>query len=580
MPDADQFLLAAEHIRKLHQGAVTRSRMLQLATTIHSNKRGDRITFRDRPCMAPLYTLFQDLPGADVRKAVQMGLTELLLCLSLHDTGFRVDEAGEDAGRIVAYVLPTHSITARFVQERVDPLLERTPAYKARMGGEPLGQKEAGEGSISRKAFGKKGSILFLNSESPANWKEYSADTFIIDEFDECDQSHVEKAWDRLQASKYPRLFRLSNPVIAGRGIDKLYKDGSRGRWFQPCSLCGHEQALDWFRHVVYQDDQGLWRPRDQERESAPHLGDLRPLCERCRRPFRRIPRGRWLHERTPSRIHLQGIRPSFTISQLDVLPSAGLPQPIRAYFARWVLAQENLSALDAFYAGVLGQAYEATGSRITVDILDRARKDQPPMDLLGGEAWKGKQVVMGVDVGALLNVKISETATDASGKVWRESIWIGTVPTFEAVLDLVKRYHVRCTVIDAAPETHKAKELATAIRALGYRAYLCRFWPQGRIGDHPFALEVDWSEGLVTVDRTQLLDITLGELQALRSLLPSDSAALRDFDEQMIAPARIQKGARIVWDESGKPDHYRFADAYERVAADLIRLTGGVLEI
>ena len=44
-----------------------------------------------------------------------------------------------------------------------------------------------------------------------------------------------------------------------------------------------------------------------------------------------------------------------------------------------------------------------------------------------------------------------------------------------------------------------------------------------------------------------------------------------------MQAPKRVPNatGDRVLWDSGNAADHYRFADAYERVASDLLNSGG-----
>jgi hypothetical protein len=48
-----------------------------------------------------------------------------------------------------------------------------------------------------------------------------------------------------------------------------------------------------------------------------------------------------------------------------------------------------------------------------------------------------------------------------------------------------------------------------------------------------------------------------------------------------MRASQRIlnEAGTRYIWEEGSKPDHYRFADAYDRIAGDLLK-GGGTYDI
>jgi hypothetical protein len=56
------------------------------------------------------------------------------------------------------------------------------------------------------------------------------------------------------------------------------------------------------------------------------------------------------------------------------------------------------------------------------------------------------------------------------------------------------------------------------------------------------------------------------------RKEFPEDIWEVQGWSDQMTAPKRLlsEKGDRYIWHEGNAEDHYRFADAYQRVALDL----------
>lgn len=544
--------------------------LIGLARAHHRNRRGAPISFRDKPYLIPLYAQLPQMERADFCKAVQTGLSELLIQLMLHKAGW------ED--RIVAYVLPTYMISARFVAERIDPLLQEVPAYVARTPGGEEGSNARSKGSLSRKRFGRRGSLLFLGSNSDANFVEFTADTMIVDELDECDPTNVARVLDRLRESDHPQLIRVSNPGIAGAGIHKAWKEGSRARYFHVCAHCNERQPLDWQTHFVRRLSDGTWIPRDTARATDSSRGDLRPVCRRCREPWELTGRGCWVAE-FPSK------SPSFHMSRLDILPNISALQPIRGYFAEWVKAQLSTTDLYAFWRGVLGWPYEGGGQRVTSEMLESCMENEPTNDLFPDKAqYADRTFVMGVDVGSVLNVVIDELEkADTPSGYRRRARSVLAVAEFEDLHPLIRDFGVQVCVIDAMPETRKAKELRDYYQDEGgCVVWLCRFHPQPRVGREAFGLKLEYSEHVITVDRTQLLDATLDELRTRQRTLPCDVNTVAGFFDQMKAPSRKLDLAsqRYIWDEGNDPDHYRFADAYARVAQEVYDRMGGLYEV
>ncbi len=565
---------AETRLHELHTGACGSLHraypLLGMARALHRNRRGQPLSFADKPFLIPLYAWLDTLHEASFCKAVLTGISELMIQKILHDAGWK--------NRICAYIMPQYATSERFVSERIDPLLLSVPAYAARVPGGEYGPGVKAQGNLKRKRFGHLGSLLFLGSNTPSDFLEFSADTVIVDEYDVCDWNNVGKVWDRVRESSYPQVFRVSNPDFAGKGIHEAWKKGSRSKWYHQCPRCGERQPLDWEEHFVRRLDDGRWAPRDTERASLPALCDLRPVCRRCHQPWDRTAKGAcWVAESPFATA-------SFHVSRLDVLATTDRPQEMRRFFLEWLAAQGSSQKLRHFYRGVLGWPREDAGSRVTMDLLERAEEGQEPLDYQGGDAYKNQSVIMGVDVGALLHVTLSvlEKADTSSGYRRRGRL-VCTCGGKDDLYRLQEQYHVNVIVIDADPETRMCKEIRQHFIDLGTcEVWLCRFHMMAKVGREAFGLKIEWQEGLVMVDRTQLLDTTLDELATGERTLPSDAGTVLGFHDQMRAPVRVldEEHQRYKWTEGNDPDHFRLADSYERVALEMHERSGGYFEV
>lgn len=536
-------MIGLDGYRSVLSSTASLAPLLGLALRAHTNTRGEPMRFRDRPYLVELYRDLPTLDGVDVCKGVQTGVSELLLLFALERSGW--------AGRIAAYVLPTYSVRDRFVQRRVNPLLHSVPEYRERLGGAERGGKA---GNLKLKRFGP-GAILFLGSNTPTDFVEFTADVLIVDEFDQCDPANLAKARDRLRASERPQFIRIGNPTLPATGIAGVYDRSDRRRWFSRCSRCSEWQSIGWLSHIVDRDDSGRWRLRDP---------DGLPVCERCGRGFERGEKiGSWVAE------HPDRERRGYRMSRLDALS-----EDYSALFGEWTEAQGDSAALAAFYTSILGEPFEFSGARITHEMLATAAVGEP-LDYAGGDEYAERVVTMGVDVGSVLNVSISiieEDEQDGEVRVIRRAVFVGAFRTFAEVSDAIRRYRVSVCVIDAMPETRKAKEIRDEFLGGSAQVWLCRFAPTARVGTHPYGLRQDWREQVVTVDRTQVFDTCFDDLREGRREWPDDVFTVLGWREQMRAPVRVLNEARsrIVWTEGSAPDHYRLADVYDRIAFDL----------
>jgi hypothetical protein len=265
--------------------------------------------------------------------------------------------------------------------------------------------------------------------------------------------------------------------------------------------------------------------------------------------------------------------------------------------FALWRIAQSNTLKLRNWWRSVGSRAWEAGQGALTRDEL-MAASVLPSNDpeLAGATA--------GIDVGALFHVVVSDLVRGAGGRVERQGVWIGTVQTEVQVLEVLERHGVKTAVIDSEPEARTVGRIKVAAALFGCTVWSCRF-ARGvvRATDEEFAARLNWDAMEAQVDRTQLLDasadgVRLGAeigkaILALppeggtdddlpdpghdyARLFPCDVDLVLGFLEQMQAPRRVYgEDGLPKWDEAGKADHFRLADAYDLLAAVLNRYGG-----
>jgi len=533
--------------------------MLKIARNYHQSVRGKPMQFIDRLYLVELYKDFPDIGGADIQSAVQTGKTECSIILAFERAGWE--------GRIVAYVLPSGAVRNRFVQSRINPLLATVPAYREKHKEAMRGGK--GVDNLGVKKFGA-GTILFLGSNTENNFVEFSADVLIIDEYDRCDQRNLDMAWDRVRESPHPQLFRVGNPRLPKIGICARYDETDMRRFMFKCSHCSFMQPIDWFANVVERNDAGNWVARDRQSTG----GDIRMQCVSCHDFFHRDYKGsKWVAQRPDEE------RRGYHISRLDMLS-----QPVTPLVNEWVICQGDTSKLQAFYNGVLGIGFENASTSMRLEDLEAATGDYE-MDVgSGGNKYANLMVSAGIDVGAVLNIVVSVHERSESGDAIRKAVWIGTTKTFEDLQTVLERFHVNLAVMDARPETHKAQELRDYyVQNTDTSLWLAQFYPSERVSGEAYGGKYHWNDRICSIDRTQLLDATLDDVrsQPPRRIFPRDVFAVESFVDQMRASQRIlnEAGTRYIWEEGSKPDHYRFADAYDRIAGDLLK-GGGTYDI
>lgn len=486
------------------------------------------MSFDDRPYMMDLY--LDESKEIIIQKSVQCGVSEWLVVRSL---------ANAENGLSTFYVLPTFTLRNTFVQNRVAKLFEVVPYYAQR-----LKHAEGSADSTSMKHYAK-AALKFVGSNTPNEFKEFPADVMVIDEYDECDQTNIAKAPDRIKSSDHRIQIKIGNPTFDDFGINGEYQRSDQKEWAVECEHCGKYQALDWFKQVVREITEKQYELIDREWDESQDR-DIRTYCIHCGKPFNRLnSRAFWRAENPKSRIsgyHFTRMMQSNTT--------------IRELFSIFQTALTDQSKLQAFYNSDLGLSFSAKSVSLSDFLLNQCCQDyvMPSSSTF---------CVMGVDVGSVLHVKISKV----EGKK-RISQFIGTVHSFEEIDRLIEQYDVMTCVVDALPETHEAKKLRD--RQMG-RVYLCSYTGgKGSVNE----MRIDEKDMHVTIDRTQSMDESHSDILLKNMVLPKEAKNLDngDFYKQMQKPKRKfdETSGRYIWTDE-KPDHYRHADNYEKIAMKIL---------
>ena len=507
---------------------------LWMAKLFHRGARGQRLEFApDRTWQFALYK--DNSKNITIEKAAQVGISEWAFC-SVYAFAMR--------GQIVLYVLPSDADRNLVVPRRIDRTIERVPFYRENCA---TGRK-ASDMKSQKTLFGV--DCMFLGSNSATAFFEKPADVLMIDEYDKCNHTNLVYAADRLASSPDPHVYKFGNPTISGYGIDAEYEKSDQKEWHLTCPHCQEVQPLTWFDNFVKETD-GKWSLR----YPGSNDNDASAVCRKCCDPIDRLTPGKWIVQNPESNIS------GYHISRLFGDVRSGI---VSTLFDEWLEAQNDATKLQRFYNNVLGIPYDAKGSKITETDLSACVADYAmPLSSEGG-------TISGCDVGNALHVHISLLENGV-----RRKLFVGTVSSFEDLSGLHNLYNVNRGVIDAMPETRKAREFCRSHSGW----YMCRYFPTDNTGD----VKVDNVKREVQVDRTQSLDASHAAFVSKHVLLPSDWRQLDsgDFVKQMTAPTRVVKetarGLRYVWDEGSKPDHHRHADNYECIAA---RLFGGGTKI
>jgi hypothetical protein len=446
-----------------------------------------------------------------------MGITTLAFLKGLHRC-INVYPLG------LIYYFPTDRDVSYFSKSRIKPLIQKNEEIRRNMADtDEVGLKQVG------KSF-----MYFRGMHTTTAVKSVPADEIVVDEMDEAAPDKIDMARKRLSASLFKREFYLSNPTFPDYGIDKLFKKSDQRFWLLKCPHCGDWNCLeDNFPGCLVQSGTD-----PVTREPQYIIG-----CKKCGKELDKNA-GEWV-PKYPDRFGVRGYHYTQLFS-----PTVSGTEIHREY----VVAQ-NTGRLNIFHNLTLGMAYLSAKTKLTVEQVKALGSPAFPRDPFKGD----RPVYMGVDQGKDLHIVFKRR-----GPFGRILTWFDILKDFEA-LDKYLRDKVTLCVIDALPETRKARELAARFPG---KVYL-NFYNDNQKG----APAWNEREYIVQENRTESLDASHDMIAEGRNVYPISDPLFQEYAEHCAALAKKleedpESGSkRYVWIKTDSADHFRHADNYATIA-------------
>lgn len=490
------------------------------------------------PWLRDLYQLGPEVAEAWVMKASQVFVSEWMV-----STALWVCDTGLGGRGNALYLFPTQSQGDDFAQARIDKAIEDSDHLSSRLG-VVGGLGRSAVARVRLKRIGR-GHFYLRGSDKRRQLLTIDADALFPDEVEEFREGTLNVARKRLTSARQPMIRGGSTPKYPATGIAAIFQPSTRRRYFLKCERCRHRQSL---------------RFPDNLTE------DGRLVCARCQKPLRPDAEGEWVAEERGASVE------GYQVNRL-YSPRADLKEMARIGYGIKANLITDPTAIQEFHNQDLGEPHAPAGGSLTNDVLRACMADyahEAPVS--------GKPVVMGVDVGGVLNVWIkgpapkggSETsATPPAGAT--RLLYAGTVPNdagWDELARLMHRYDVDVCVIDAEPEGQKA---ARFVQRFPGRVWRCHY-PNMRLWQLHGSARLDRANAHVSAHRTRTMDATFDRFYRRLEQLPREAPHLPGLFAQLKAPIRVTSkdadGQTIArYDEGSAADHYAHSANYAEIA-------------
>ena len=434
-----------------------------------------------------------------VRKPAQIGVSTLAIGSALHD-------ASQE--RKVGYYLPSRDFMAKFVQARINPLINSDDDLAKAVIEGNTGEGEAANARARRKSADNTrlmqmgpGRIWFQGLQSLNDVKSVDLDSIYLDEFDELDVDYVQWVDDRTLASPYKHVMSLSQPSVPDMGIDALFQTSDQKFFHLKCSRCNTWCNLieDWPACFV------------ELKSFGPSI-----VCHKCHaRISLDTAKGHQWIAKHPGRV-ISG----YALSQLYGPFCDG------AEVARRVAkAETSMAARTSITISVVGLPFAGDKQPLPQDVVSKACRNWPvgPPEVLNNfipEALRQRPLrLAGIDQGDIIyalaaqedpeqRLAIFDIRTFAGGDRWAQlTYWL-------------QESGITFFLLDAAPETSEATRLVRTPELHGGKVYFTDI--RGMKTDF---LEPNHSQPIlaVSMERNAAIDEMAGTLVSGGILLPAE---------------------------------------------------------
>ncbi|XWX31262.1 terminase large subunit [Staphylococcus phage PG-2021_19] len=284
-------------------------------------------------------------PNKAVIKSRQLGLSEMGVMEMVHFADMH-----SYANAKCLYTFPTNEQMKKFVQSRLNPVLEKEYFRDI---------VDWDKDSLGFKKI-RNSSLFFRTSSKASTVEGVDIDYLSLDEYDRVNLLAESSALESMSSSPFKIVRRWSTPSVPGMGIHKLYQQSDQWYYGHRCQHCDYLNEMsynDYNPNNLEESGNMLCVNPDGVDEQAKTVqnGSYQFVCQSCGKPLDRWYNGEW-HCKYPERTKgNKGVR-GYLITQMNAV---------------WISADElkekemNTESKQAFYNYILGYPFEDVKLRV-----------------------------------------------------------------------------------------------------------------------------------------------------------------------------------------------------------------------
>ena len=381
------------------------------------------------------------------------------------------------------------------------------------------------------------------------------------DEKDEMLQENLKLIPERMSGQVRKQRFSLSTPTVPKYGIDKDFRESNQQYFHFRCPRCSK---------FTFFDDHKNCLVITAEEVTDPKIRNSYYICKECQGVLPQSGKINFLAEGNTEWVatHPERLIAGFHINQMYSMT-------IEPYHIAESVLRSRFDELEAqeLMNSKMGMTHVSEGSQITDKMLEQCEGTHFQRNLpLNSQVL----ITIGIDVGKVIHYEIDEWYIDKNPNydinlsATPRLIGEGNVQEFEELDYLMQNYGIHFAVIDANPETRKAREFCRRWMGVAYRCYYTR-------GNTAREIKVNEDEQSINVDRTSWLDLSLGRFRKAKIILPRDLSL--EYKSHVKEPVRIIKkdadGNPVAQYLNAEADHLAHARNYSEIALSLVVARG-----